>query len=69
MTQNVGGIDRVLRIIVGLGLLAFALGFIAPGTGYNWLGWIGVVPLLTAALGNCPAYSILGFSSCPVRKS
>jgi hypothetical protein len=39
-----------------------------PATGYNWLGWIGVVPLATALLGWCPAYTLLGVSTCPVEK-
>jgi hypothetical protein len=69
MTRNIGTIDRILRIVGGLLLIAFALGFIFPDTGYNWLGWIGVVPLATAAMGTCPAYSILGISSCPAKTS
>jgi hypothetical protein len=67
MTRNVGTIDRVLRVVGGLLLLAFALGFIFPGTGFNWIGWIGIVPMATAAMGNCPAYSIFGISSCPTK--
>lgn len=67
MSRNIGTVDRVLRIVAGLALLAFALGWIAPGTGWNWLGWIGVVPLLTALIGNCPAYSLIGVSTCPVK--
>jgi sulfite exporter TauE/SafE len=67
MTVNVGMLDRALRVIAGLALIAFALGYIAPGTGWNWLGWIGVVPILTALTGNCPAYSLLGVSSCPAK--
>ena len=67
MTTNMGGIDRVLRIVLGLALLWYAL--FAPATGYNWIGWIGVVPLLTALVGNCPLYSILGVSTCPVKKA
>lgn len=63
MTMNVGTIDRVLRIIVGVALICFALGVIAPGTGWNWLGWIGLVPILTAFAGTCPAYSLLGVST------
>ena len=66
MTTNVGAIDRILRIIVGLALIAFALGFIAPGAPYAWVGWIGVVSLLTAVVGSCPLYSVLGLSTCPV---
>ncbi|MEI8276303.1 MAG: DUF2892 domain-containing protein [Hyphomicrobiales bacterium] len=63
MTANVGTIDRIARVIIGIALIAFALGFIAPGTSWAWVGWIGVVPLLTAALGNCPAYSVVGCST------
>lgn len=65
MSTNVGGLDRVARIILGLALLAFALGWLWPGTGYNWVGWIGVVPLATALIGNCPLYSVIGVSTCP----
>lgn len=58
MTGNVGGIDRVLRILVGLGLLSLV--FVGPQT--PW-GWIGVVPLLTALIGWCPAYTLFGWST------
>ena len=68
MTTNVGAIDRVLRVIIGIVLIAFALGFIATGWPYAWLGWIGVIPLLTALVGSCPLYSIVGLSTCPVDK-
>lgn len=67
MTTNVGSIDRGVRIIVGLALIAFALGYVAPGTPWNWAGWIGVVPLVTGLIGVCPAYSIVGLSTCPMR--
>ena len=63
MTTNVGMIDRLARIVLGVALIAFALGYIAPGTGWNWLGWIGVLPILTALIGNCPAYSVFGCST------
>ena len=63
MTKNVGSIDRVLRIIAGLALLAFAI--VGPETGYNVYGYIGVLPLLTALLGWCPAYTLLGLRTCP----
>lgn len=63
MTANVGTFDRLARIVVGVALIAFALGAIAPGTGWNWIGWIGVVPILTALFGYCPAYSIVGCST------
>lgn len=67
MTTNVGTIDRIVRVIIGAGLLYYAL--LAAPTGYNWVGWIGVVPLLTALIGNCPLYSILGVSTCPMKKA
>ena len=60
MTQNVGGIDRILRIVVGLVLISLV--FIGPQT--PW-GWIGVIPLVTALIGWCPAYVPFGISSCP----
>ena len=64
MKVNEGTIDRVLRVIVGLVLIGLA----ATGTVGVW-GWIGVVPLLTGAIGICPAYSIFGLSTCPMKKT
>jgi hypothetical protein len=66
MTNNVGSIDRVVRIAIGLALLAFALVSASP---YSWLGYIGVIPLLTALAGNCPVYSLLGVSTCPAKRA
>jgi hypothetical protein len=63
MKANVGGIDRVLRVVVGLALVLLA----ATGVIGLW-GWIGVVPLLTGALGSCPAYTLLGFNTCPMPR-
>ncbi len=63
MSVNVGMVDRIARIVIGVALIAFALGFIAPGSGWNWVGWIGVLPILTALIGNCPAYSVFGLST------
>ena len=67
MTTNVGTIDRVLRLIIGAVLLCFAIGLIAPASGYNWIGWIGVVPILTAIFASCPLYSLLGIKTCSSR--
>ena len=60
MNCNVGGIDRILRIVVGVALIAWA---IISG---NPLGWIGVVPLLTGVFKFCPAYTLFGIKSCKV---
>lgn len=64
---NVGGIDRILRIMIGLALLAgFALN--ADAT-YRWAYLIGIVPLATGLFSTCPLYSILGVSTCPMKRN
>jgi hypothetical protein len=63
MKANVGGIDRVLRIVAGLVLIGLAV----AGIGAPWT-WIGVVPLLTGVFGFCAFYTLLGINSCPVKK-
>lgn len=60
---NEGTIDRALRVIVGLALIAIV--FVGPQT--PW-GWIGLVPLATGLIGWCPAYTLLGLNTCPVKK-
>ncbi|MBP6531113.1 MAG: DUF2892 domain-containing protein [Burkholderiales bacterium] len=62
MKSNVGGIDRILRIVLGLVLIALA----ATNT-VGWWGWLGIVPLATGALGWCPPYAIFGFSTCKMK--
>ncbi len=64
MKTNVGTIDRSLRILAGLVLIALA----ATGT-VGWWGWLGVIPLLTGLFRTCPAYSMLGVNTCPLKKS
>ena len=64
MKTNEGTVDRALRVIAGLVLIGLA----ATGTVGIW-GWIGIMPLLTGAIGFCPAYSIFGISTCPMKKS
>ncbi|MCW1843563.1 YgaP family membrane protein [Prosthecomicrobium hirschii] len=68
MNANVGGIDRILRIVAGLALLAFAL-FGPADLSWKWVGYIGVVPLLTALMGWCPAYTLIGVSTCPAKRA
>lgn len=64
MKQNVGGIDRILRIVAGLVLIGLA----ATGTVGVW-GWIGVVPLATGLVGWCPPYALFGWNTCSVKQS
>lgn len=59
---NVGGLDRILRVIVGLALIAIV--FVGPQT--PW-GWVGLVLLLTGLFGTCPLYTLLGIRTCPRR--
>lgn len=63
MKANVGGIDRILRIIVGLGLISLV--FVGPMT--PW-GWVGAIPLLTGLVKFCPVYPLLGISTCGCKE-
>jgi hypothetical protein len=62
MQKNVGGIDKIARIVVGIALIVWAL-----AGGPVW-AWIGVLPLATGLLGWCPAYTLLGIKTCPMKK-
>ena len=69
MKCNVGAIDRVIRVVVGIVLLLMTpliggfVGYPVGGIVTNW-GWIGVIPLVTGLVGFCPAYSLIGVSTC-----
>ncbi len=63
MKPNVGLVDRGLRIIAGLLLIGAAVGVYGPDYTSVW-GWIGLIPLLTAFVGWCPAYTLLGTNTC-----
>ena len=64
MKLNVGGVDRILRIALGVVLIALA----ATGT-VGWWGWLGVVPLATGLFRFCPLYTLLGMNTGPVGRS
>ena len=66
LKKNVGTIDRALRVIVGLALLAGF--FLDSGAAYRWLYLIGIIPLTTGLMSSCPAYSLLGMSTCPLDR-
>ncbi len=63
MKNNVGGLDKILRIVAGLGLIGATAAGLLPVWGY-----IGIVPLATGLMGWCPAYSLLGIKTCPMQK-
>lgn len=71
MIENVGTADRIFRAVLGLALIGFV--FVGPQTPWGWLapwGWLGLVPLLTAFVGFCPAYRLLGIRTCaPSRRA
>ncbi|HMM55610.1 MAG TPA: DUF2892 domain-containing protein [Candidatus Desulfobacillus sp.] len=62
MKANVGGIDRILRVIIGVALIAWAL-----MGGPVW-AWIGIIPLATGLAGTCLLYKLLGLNTCPIKK-
>ncbi|MEZ5459677.1 MAG: DUF2892 domain-containing protein [Steroidobacteraceae bacterium] len=66
MKANVGGIDRVLRIVAGLALLSMV--FVLPEPN-RWWGLVGIVPLATALLRFCPLYALIGVNTCPAKNA
>jgi hypothetical protein len=60
-SHNVGNTDRIIRIVLGIAILAAGLYF------QSWLALVAIIPLGTALLGTCPIYSIFGLSTCPVE--
>ena len=65
MNKNVGAIDRVLRVVLGLALLAYP---VLGSSSLRFIGLVGIVPILTALVGSCPVYSLLGLSTCTAKK-
>jgi hypothetical protein len=63
MTLNEGTLDRTVRVVLGASILSLA--FVGPKTPF---GFLGLIPLLTGLVGYCPAYGLLGMSTCPARK-
>jgi hypothetical protein len=63
MFRNEGKVDRILRVIAGAAVISLV--FVGPQTAW---GWVGLVPLVTGLVGNCPVYSILGVNTCGIRQ-
>lgn len=64
MKVNEGAIDRVLRVLIGAGVLSLA--FVGPQTPWAYLG---LIPLITGLVGFCPLYAVLGLNTCPAKKA
>ena len=62
LPRNEHVVERAVRVLVGIGLLAIA--FVGPKT--PW-GYLGIIPLLTGLIGSCPLYTVFGFSTCPMK--
>ncbi|MCB9780589.1 MAG: DUF2892 domain-containing protein [Alphaproteobacteria bacterium] len=65
MPRNEHNVDRVVRVVLGLGLLSLLA--VGPIPGWGLAGLIGLVPLATGLLGSCPLYTLFGISTCPVK--
>ncbi len=63
MAANVGGIDKILRIVAGAGLIGATVAGMLPAWGY-----IGIVPLATGLMGWCPLYPLIGLNTFPIKK-
>lgn len=63
LRTNEGSTDRLLRVLVGLALIAIV--FVGPQT--PW-GWLGLIPLITGSFGFCPVYKLFGINTCPARR-
>jgi len=61
--KNEGKIDRILRVVLGAALISLV--FVGPQTAW---GWVGLVPLITGLIGNCPVYSLLGLNTCGIKE-
>ncbi len=66
MTRNVGSIDRIVRIVVGLALLSLV--YFLEGN-MRWWGLVGLVPLVTGLVSSCPLYAVLGMSTCSAMEA
>jgi len=67
LKKNVGSLDRGLRIVLGLALIAGF--FVFPDAAWRWALLIGIVPLATGLMGSCLLYTLLGVSTCPAKKT
>ncbi|NNC65736.1 MAG: DUF2892 domain-containing protein [Gammaproteobacteria bacterium] len=61
--RNEGKIDRTLRVVLGAALISLV--FVGPQTAW---GWVGLIPLITGLIGNCPVYSLLGLNTCGLKE-
>lgn len=62
--KNEGNLDRILRVVVGAAVISLV--FVGPQSAW---GWVGLVPLITGLVGNCPVYSLLGINTCGIKQS
>lgn len=63
MQKNVGNLDKIIRVVIGLALIS---SFFILESNMRYFGLIGIIPLATAALGSCPLYTLFGIKTCPM---
>ena len=64
LPRNEGTVDRVMRVLLGAGVLSLA--FVGPQSAW---GWLGIIPLVTGLIGSCPLYTLFGLRTCPMNPS
>lgn len=69
MVKNIGPVNRVIPLAIGFALIACAIPLEFAAAGMNRLGWTGVVPVFTAAIGACPLYTLLDISTCLAKQA
>lgn len=62
--RNEHDVERILRVVAGVVILSLA--FVGPKTAW---GYLGLIPIMTGAIGSCPLYTLLGLSTCPMKKA
>lgn len=61
MRKNIGSTDKIIRLLLGVGLIIYGIYF------NSWIGFIAVIPILTALINMCPIYSLLGINTCAIH--
>lgn len=64
MAKNMGTTDKIIRVILGIALVAWA---VVGNSQYSWIGWLGVIPLATVLFGTCLLYTVFGIKTCPAQ--
>jgi hypothetical protein len=67
LTRNMGAVDRLLRFWLGVAMIVSAFVPRVAETGYHWIGWFGLIAVVTSLSATCPLYGLAGLNTCPRR--